>query len=31
MNGLYKQPAKNHWVYNNKVVYEELEKLEHGL
>ena len=31
MNGLYKQPAKNHWVYNNKVVYEDLEKLEHGL
>lgn len=31
MNGLYKQPAADHWVYNNKIVYDELTELEQGL
>ncbi|MBX4191256.1 MAG: hypothetical protein KW804_00455 [Candidatus Doudnabacteria bacterium] len=28
MNGLYKQPAANHWLYNVQVVYDELTVLE---
>ncbi len=28
MNGLYKQPAADHWVYNNMVVYNDLVALE---
>ncbi len=28
MNGLYKQPAGDHWVFNNKVIYQELQTLE---
>jgi len=31
MNGLYKQPAKDHWVFNNKVVYKELAELESSI
>ncbi|HEV8600984.1 MAG TPA: hypothetical protein VGQ87_00055 [Patescibacteria group bacterium] len=31
MNGLYKQPAKEHWVVNNEVVYDDLVKLEQSL
>lgn len=31
MNGLYKQPAADHWVFNNKVVFDELTELEQGL
>ena len=28
MNGFYKQPAADHWVVNNKVIYDELVELE---
>jgi hypothetical protein len=28
MNGLYKQPAAGHWVFNNEVVYNQLTALE---
>lgn len=31
MNGLYKQPAKEHWVVNNEVIYDDLIKLENGI
>lgn len=31
MNGLYKQPAADHWVYNNQVIYDELTALENSL
>lgn len=31
MNGLYKQPPGNHWVYNNQVIFEDLEKIEKSL
>ncbi|MGE5392350.1 MAG: hypothetical protein ACM3NH_01270 [Candidatus Saccharibacteria bacterium] len=31
MNGLYKQPPADHWVYNNKIIYDELTELEQGL
>lgn len=31
MNGLYKQPAGDHWVYNNARIYDELNKLEQSL
>jgi len=28
MNGLYKQPPADHWVNNNKVVYQDLSEIE---
>ncbi|MGE5297546.1 MAG: hypothetical protein ACM3KM_00035 [Acidobacteriaceae bacterium] len=28
MNGLYKQPARNHWVVNNQVVFQDLSAIE---
>jgi hypothetical protein len=28
MNGLYKQPAREHWVVNNEVVYDDLTAIE---
>jgi hypothetical protein len=31
MNGLYKQPPADHWVYNNKSVYEELIEIENSI
>jgi hypothetical protein len=31
MNGLYKQPARDHWVYNNLEIYNELVALEKNL
>ena len=31
MNGLYKQPARDHWLYNNQHVYYELAALENVL
>lgn len=31
MNGLYKQPAGDHWVHNNKVIYNELIELENSI
>lgn len=31
MNGLYKQPARDHWVVNNETVYDQLTKLEQSL
>jgi hypothetical protein len=31
MNGLYKQPARDHWVYNNLAVYNELIALEKAI
>jgi hypothetical protein len=31
MNGLYKQPPGDHWVYNNLEVYNELTALEKNL
>lgn len=31
MNGLYKQPPKDHWVFNAKSIYEELATLEQEL
>lgn len=31
MNGLYKQPAAEHWVYNNETVYQDLTKIEQSL
>ncbi len=31
MNGLYKQPARDHWLYNNQHVYSELTALENVL
>jgi hypothetical protein len=31
MNGLYKQPAADHWVRNNMVIYNELTALEHSV
>jgi hypothetical protein len=31
MNGLYKQPAREHWVYNNLIVYNDLTALEKTL
>ncbi len=30
MNGLYKQPARDHWLNNNQVVYQELTELENS-
>ncbi len=31
MNGLYKQPAADHWLYNVQVIYDELNALEKSL
>jgi hypothetical protein len=31
MNGLYKQPARDHWVYNNLEIYNELTALEKNM
>lgn len=31
MNGLYKQPAAPHWLYNVEVIYDELSALEKSL
>lgn len=31
MNGLYKQPARDHWLYNNLVIYNELTELEQSI
>ncbi|HYE22657.1 MAG TPA: hypothetical protein VD998_03660 [Verrucomicrobiae bacterium] len=31
MNGLYKQPARDHWVYNNLAVYDDLVHIENSL
>jgi hypothetical protein len=31
MNGLYKQPAANHWLYNAQSVYDELSILEKSI
>jgi hypothetical protein len=31
MNGLYKQPAGDHWVYNNLEIYNELTALEKNI
>lgn len=31
MNGLYKQPPADHWVYNNQAVYDDLSALEKNL
>ncbi|MBX4187558.1 MAG: hypothetical protein KW793_00290 [Candidatus Doudnabacteria bacterium] len=31
MNGLYKQPPRDHWVYNNLEIYNELTALEKSL
>src|SRR6185436_4638665 len=31
MNGLYKQPAANHWLYNAQSVYDDLTSLEKNI
>ena len=31
MNGLYKQPAREHWLYNNQAVYDELAAIEKSI
>lgn len=31
MNGLYKQPAKDHWVVNNEVIYYDLMEIENSI
>ncbi|OGE82436.1 MAG: hypothetical protein A3B10_03140 [Candidatus Doudnabacteria bacterium RIFCSPLOWO2_01_FULL_44_21] len=31
MNGFYKQPARDHWVYNNQKIYDELAAIEQNL
>ncbi len=31
MNGLYKQPPADHWVYNNQVVYDKLLAIEKSI
>lgn len=31
MNGLYKQPPADHWVYNNQIIYDDLTALERSL
>jgi hypothetical protein len=31
MNGLYKQPAAQHWVDNNQAVYDDLTAIENSL
>ena len=31
MNGLYKQPPANHWVYNNEKVFQDLTEIEQGI
>ncbi len=31
MNGFYKQPAADHWVYNNEAIYNDLVSIENSL
>jgi hypothetical protein len=31
MNGLYKQPPGDHWVYNNQSIYEDLTNIENNI
>lgn len=31
MNGLYKQPPKDHWVWNNQIIYQDLSEIETAL
>ncbi|OGE73965.1 MAG: hypothetical protein A3I07_04130 [Candidatus Doudnabacteria bacterium RIFCSPLOWO2_02_FULL_42_9] len=31
MNGLYKQPAKAHWLYNVQVIYDDLNNIEKSI
>jgi hypothetical protein len=31
MNGLYKQPPRDHWVYNNQTIYDDLVEIENSI
>jgi hypothetical protein len=31
MNGLYKQPPGDHWIYNNQIIYDDLVEIEQSI